>query len=249
MSNHKFYDGKVYHKRFSPKEHSFKYKFFVLDIDIDSIEKLSDNALFSYEKFNIFCFKSKDHFGKNSNFKENVEELLKKHGISDYSNLRFITLPRILNFVFNPISLLLIYDKQKNLSYLLAEVHNYNGGRVVYPIKLESRGYNLYKGEVPKDMLVSPFFKRYGEYSFLFRYDKSNVALKIDLFEQSVKVLTASFSGTPVQFNTKNTFKLFLKHTFLSFFVVIRTFFQAFKLYKKGLKFNSAEEKDKIRRF
>ena len=249
MSEHKFYDGKVYHKRFSPKEHNFVYKFFLLDIDISNIEKLNDNALFSYEKLNLFCFKAKDHFGENSSFKKNVEELLIKHKIIKYSKLRFITLPRILNFVFNPISLLLIYDQEDNLTYLLAEVHNYNNGRIVYPVKLESRGNNLFRGEIPKDMLVSPFFKRDGNYNFLFRYDKSNVALKIDLYEDNKKVLTASFSGTPMQFNTKNTLKLFLKHTFLTFFVVIRTFFQAFKLYKKGLKFNKIEEDDKIRRY
>ncbi len=249
MSAHRFYDGKIYHKRFSPKIHDFKYKYFMLDIDIDNIEKLNDNALFSTKRFNLFCFKAKDHFGKNKDFKKNVEELLENFEIKDYGKLRFITLPRILNFVFNPISLLLIYDTNGSLKYLLAEVHNYNGGRVIYPVKLEARGYNLFRGEIPKDMYVSPFFKRYGDYSFLFRYDESNVALKIDLYEDKKKVLTASFSGTPIEFSTKNIFKLFLKHTFLTFFVVTRTLYQAFKLYKKGLKFNEVEHKDTLRRY
>lgn len=248
MSSHQFYDGVIYHKRFLPKSHEFKYKFFMLDIDTNSLDELK-TKLFSYNKLNLFSFKSKDHFGKQENFLENVDELLEKFHISKPHKLRFITLPRILNFVFNPISLLLIFNKSEQLDYILAEVHNYNGGRVIYPVKLTHKGHNLYRGEIPKDMYVSPFFKRDGDYSFLFRYDKSNVALKIDLFEENKKMLSASFSGTSLAFTNKNIIKLFLKHTFLTFFVVTRTLWQSLKLYVKGLKFNSVEDIDTKRRY
>lgn len=248
MSSNFFYDGVIYHKRFLPKQHDFKYKFFMLDIDINNLNK-EKSKLFSYNKFNLFSFKSKDHFGGKKDFLENIDELLKKFDIKKPTKTRFITLPRIMNFVFNPISLLLIINKEEKLDFILAEVHNYNGGRVIYPIKLSHRGHNLYRGEIPKDMYVSPFFKRDGSYSFLFRYDKSNVALKIDLFEENKKMLTASFSGTPLPFSDKNIIKLFLKHTFLTFFVVTRTLWQSLKLYKKGLKFNSVEDIDTKRRY
>lgn len=250
MKTHTFYDGTIYHKRFLPKEHSFQYKFFMLDIDIFNLNSL-ENKYFSNKGFNLFSFKSIDHFGKNKNFLKNVEELLEEFDIPKSNKMRFITLPRILNFVFNPISMLIVFDKDEQTPlYLLAEVHNYNGGRVIYPVKLENRNNNLYKGEVLKDMYVSPFFKRDGNYNFLFRYDKSNVALKIDLFEDGKKKLTASFSGTPMSFDSKNVMKLFLKHTFLTFFVVTRTMWQSFKLYLKGLKFNSVRaQKDKIKRY
>ncbi|MGA1932196.1 DUF1365 domain-containing protein [Arcobacter sp. YIC-464] len=248
MSAHQFYDGVIYHKRFLPKSHDFKYKFFMLDIDTNSLDELK-TKLFSYNKLNLFSFKSKDHFGKQENFLSNIDELLKKFDIQKPTKTRFITLPRILNFVFNPISLLLLFNEKDELDYILAEVHNYNGGRVIYPVKLHHRGHNLYRGEIPKDMYVSPFFKRDGDYSFLFRYDKSNVALKIDLFEENKKMLTASFSGTPLEFSNKSIIKLFLKHTFLTFFVVTRTLWQSLKLYKKGLKFNSVEDIDTKRRY
>jgi len=246
--NHIFYDGTIYHKRYLPKEHDFTYKFFMLDMDINSINELK-NRWFSNNSFNLFSFNSKDHFGKEKDFIKNVEKLLDDFNINKSSKIRFITLPRILNFVFNPISLLIVFDlDEKHPTHLLAEVHNYNGGRVIYPIKLKHRGNNLYRGEIKKDMYVSPFFKRDGEYNFVFRYDKSNVALKIDLFEQEKKMLSASFSGTPMSYNEKNILKLFLKHTFLTMFVVTRTLWQSMKLYLKGIKFNNVEEIDTKRR-
>lgn len=245
---HIFYDGTIYHKRFTPKEHDFTYKFFMLDMDINNLSELK-NRWFSNNGFNLFSFNSKDHFGDNKDFTKNVEKLLDEFKIKKSNKMRFVTLPRILNFVFNPISLLIIFDENNQYpTHLLAEVHNYNGGRIIYPIKLIKRGNNFYRGEIKKDMYVSPFFKRDGKYNFIFRYDESNVALKIDLFEHEKKMLSASFSGTPMSYNEKNILKLFLKHTFLTMFVVTRTLWQSMKLFFKGIKFNKVQDIDTKRR-
>lgn len=245
---HVFYDGTIYHKRFTPKEHDFSYKFFMLDMDVNNLSELK-NRWFSNNGFNLFSFNSKDHFGKDEDFSRNVENLLDEFDIKKSNKMRFVTLPRILNFVFNPISLLIIFDeKDESPTHLLAEVHNYNGGRVIYPIKLIKRGHNFYRGEVKKDMYVSPFFKREGQYNFVFRYDKSNVALKIDLYEDNKKMLSASFSGTPMSYTEQNILKLFLKHTFLTMFVVTRTLWQSIKLFFKGIKFNKVQDIDTKRR-
>ncbi|WP_108060401.1 DUF1365 domain-containing protein [Poseidonibacter lekithochrous] len=243
---HTLYDGVIYHKRFHPKEHNFSYKFFMLDIDLKNLDELK-NKWFSNNKFNLFSFNTKDHFGSSEDFIENVRTLLKKFELKESSKMRFITLPRILNFVFNPISLLVIFDSENKPDFLLAEVHNYNGGRVIYPIKL-NKNNNSYKGEIMKDMYVSPFFNRDGKYDFSFKYDEENVSLKIDLYEENKKMLTASFSGNSLHYNEKNLMKLFLKHTFLTTFVVIRTVWQSLKLYLKGIKFRKAEEIDTKRR-
>lgn len=246
ITQHRFYDGEVYHKRYLPKENEFKYKFFMLDINTDYLSSLK-NRFFSLNSFNLFSFKTKDHFGKSSNFDENIDEILKKFKIEKTSNMRFITLPNIFNFVFNPISLLLIVGEDE-VKYLLAEVHNYNGGRTVYPIKL-SKHKNFYKGEIKKDMYVSPFFKRDGDYAFVFRYSKDEIFVKIDLFEDNKKKLTAYFKGKGREFSSKNILKLFLKHQFLTLFVVTRTLYQSLKLYLKGLKFTSPIKEDTKRRF
>ena len=92
-------------------------------------------------------------------------------------NMHFITLPRVANFVFNPISVLILFDKGKP-THLFAEVHNYNGGRVVYPVKLETKDNRGYEGEVMKDMYVSPFLETKGEYRFFFRHEGEQMIIK-----------------------------------------------------------------------
>jgi len=244
---HKFFDGVIYHKRFLPKEHTFKYKFFMLDIDLDSIETLN-TKLFSYNKFNLFSFSSKDHFGNNKNFLENVNYLLDNLNIKPTQNMKFITLPKIAGFVFNPISTLILFENKKP-SFLIAEVHNYNGGRVIYPVKLESENGKLYKGVTQKDMYVSPFFKREGDYEFKLIYDENSINLNIILFENSEKKLVSNFTAKSKVFSNKTIFSLFLKHTFLTFWVVTRTIYQSLKLKKLGLKWNKPIKKDTIRRY
>ena len=247
LTKHKFYEGTIYHKRFHPKVHEFKYNFYLLDIDLNYFENLK-NSLFSINKLNFLSFKTKDHFGKSDDFLQNVDELLEKFSIKKTKNMRFFTLPRVLNFVFNPISALVVFDDNNQATHLLAEVHNYNNGRIVYPILLEKKG-NSYTGKVKKDMYVSPFFKTDGVYEFQLKYDENKLFLKIDLFEDNEYKLTAIFNSKAKDFNKKSSLNIFLKYMFSTFLVVTRTYIQAIRLFIKGLKIHSPREQDKERRY
>ena len=247
LINHKFYEGTIYHKRFHPKIHEFKYNFYLLDIDLNYFLNLK-NSFFSINKLNLLSFKTKDHFGKSDDFLQNVDELLKKFNINKTNNMRFFTLPRVLNFVFNPISALVIFDENNQATHLLAEVHNYNNGRVIYPIVLEKKG-NSYTGVAKKDMYVSPFFKTDGVYKFELKYDENKLFLKIDLFEDNQYKLTAIFNSKARDFNKKSSLNIFFKYMFSTFLVVSRTYFQAIKLFIKGLKIYTPRIQDKERRY
>ena len=202
----------------------------------------------SINKLNLLSFKTKDHFGKSDNFLENVDELLEKFNIKKTNNMRFLTLPRVLNFVFNPLSALVIFNENNEATHLLAEVHNYNNGRVIYPIILEKKGKS-YTGKVIKDMYVSPFFKTDGVYEFELKYDENKLFLKIDLFEDNEYKLTAIFNSKAKDFNNKSSLNIFFKYMFSTFLVVTRTYFQAIRLFIKGLKIYTPRDQDKERRY
>jgi DUF1365 family protein len=246
--SHLFYEGEVYHKRFSPKVHEFTYPFFLLDIDMQKLDLLR-NRLFSFGSFNLFSFLPKDHFGTSGDFATNVQETLAAFGLSQMQKMRFITLPRVANFVFNPISILVLFDEQDRPTDMLVEVHNYNGGRVVYPVKLEAASTLSYKGSVLKDMYVSPFLKRDGLYKFIVSMSEGEMAISVTLHQENEKLLVASFSGKAKEFTAKAVMQLFCRHTFLTFWVVTRTLWQSLKLWLKGLKFYSVTQQDQIKRY
>lgn len=245
--SHTFFEGTVYHKRYTPKVHEFTYPFYLLDIDLSLLDRLK-NRLFSLEGINLFSFRSKDHFGQGDDFMQNVEELLEKFGLNCSENMHFITLPRVVNFVFNPISILVLFENG-NPTHLFAEVHNYNGGRVVYPVKLDPKNNHTYEGKVIKEMYVSPFLETKGEYRFFFRQEGEQMSLKVDLYEEGAKKLTAAFSGVAKPFKSMTVAKLFLRHSFLTFWVVTRTLWQTFQLWRKGLTWYSPAPSDQIRRY
>lgn len=245
--SHRWLDGEVYHKRFAPKEHEFLYDYCMVDIDVSQLSSLK-NSLFSYAKRNLFSFNPKDHFGKDESFLRNIDQLLKDFSLKDEYEMRFLTLPRILGFVFNPISALVL-AKEGKLKYMLVEVHNYNGGRIVYPVRLEEIASSCYEGRIEKDMYVSPFFKREGEYRFVLLYTQTQMQVSVTLYEEGKKMLIAKLKTKVLPFDTKNSLKIFCSHTLLTFFVVSRTLWQSLRLYIKGLVFYKPELKDQIRRY
>jgi uncharacterized protein len=245
--SHRFYEGEVFHKRFKDADHKFSYDFFMLDIDVNSLSSLK-TSFFSYNSRNLFSFFSKDHFGKNESFLQNTQELLEEFNMQPTKKMRFITLPRIANFIFNPISVLVLFDGDQP-TQLMVEVHNYNGGRVIYPVLLEQKSQTQYIGEVKKDMYVSPFLNREGIYKFSFEYSQEKMALGVYLYEDGAKTMMTTFNATSREFSKKNVLSLFCRHTFLTFWVVTRTLWQSFRLYLKGLKFNSVTPEDEFRRY
>ena len=250
LSNHNIFEGTIYHKRFLPKKHDFKYNFYLLDIDVFDLKSL-ENKIFSINKLNFMSLQSFDHFGTSLDFMKNIEELLKKFDLKASPKMRFITLPRVLNFVFNPISVLVLFNEKNIPTHILAEVHNYNNGRVVYPVKLEKhqKNANSYFGIVKKDMYVSPFFECEGVYEFELKYDQNKLFIKIDLYENSLHKLTAVFNSKSMPYTFKNILKIFFRYMFSTFLVVARTYFQAIRLYLKGLKIHFPRDNDKIRRY
>ena len=246
--SHLFYEGDVYHKRFSPKVHEFTYPFFLLDIDVTKLEELK-NRFFSMSKFNVFSFSPSDHFGTSKNFYCNVVSILNEFNMQTTKKMRFLTLPKIFNYVFNPISILLLFNEDGSPKEMLVEVHNYNGGRVIYPVQLEATSQTRFKGSVAKDMYVSPFLKRDGVYKFALSIEENTFSISVTLDEDDEKKLIASFKGSQKEFSAKSVMSLFCKHTFLTFWVVTRTMWQSLKLWIKGIQFMSVIAQDQIRRY
>ncbi len=240
--SHLLYEGEVYHKRFIPKVHEFTYPFFLLDIDPTKLASLGSKLL---------RFNPRDHFGESEDFSQNIEELLEKFGIERKSvaTMRFLTLPRMFNFVFNPISILVLFDASQTPTQMLVEVHNYNGGRIVYPVTLSHESGTKYSGSVFKDMYVSPFLKRDGLYKFVVDYTSEHLNLSITLYEENQKTLIASLKTAARSYTTQSARAIFFRHLFLTFRVVTRTLWQTIRLRLKGLAFTNPQPQDQLRRY
>ena len=239
IKNSSIYTGNVIHKRFKPKIHSFTYKVFSLLIDLSELELLDKKLkLFSYNKFNIISFYNKDHGPRDSSSLKNwVEDNLKKNNIDTNGiQIKLLCYPRIFGYVFNPLSVFYIYDKNLNLISILYEVKNTFGEQHTYIFKSD-KNQNLIQHVCKKKFHVSPFIEMDCTYFFRVLKPTNKISVIIDQHDNEGKILYASQDGTRIDLNNKNLILSYLKHPLMTFKIILAIHFEAFKLWAKGIKF------------
>ena len=240
------YNGNVIHKRFKPKEHFFKYKVFSLFIDLSELNELNDKLkFFSLNKFNLISFYEKDHGDRDGS---SLFEWVKKNLINNEINtdnikVKLLCYPRILGYVFNPLSIFFVYDKNDNLISILYEVKNTFGEQHTYIFKVEND--NLLQHNCEKKFHVSPFIEMNCNYFFRILKPSEKISVVIDQYQLDEKILFASQDGKRVDFNSKELLKSYVKHPLMTFKIISAIHFEAFKLWLKGIKF--IKKKLKIR--
>ena len=239
IKNSFIYSGNVVHKRFKPKVHYFKYKVFSLLIDLSEIESMEKNLkIFSFNKFNIISFYNKDHGARDgSSIKDWVINNLKKNNIDTNDiKIKLLCYPRIFGYVFNPLSVFYIYDKNLNLISILYEVKNTFGEQHTYIFKTGIR-HNLLQHMCKKKFHVSPFIEMNCIYFFRLLKPGNKISVIIDQNDEDGKILYASQDGIKSDLTNVNLIKSYLKHPLMTFKIILAIHFEAFRIWTKGIKF------------
>ena len=132
------------HARFAPKAHRFDYRIFLFALDLDELDALPGKLrLFSRNRRNLYSFRDGDFLptgerlhhpssagienskSRIQNLKSRVVAQLATQGI-DLAGGRvlLVTLPRVLGYLFNPVSFYFCYDHTGAPVAALAEVTN-----------------------------------------------------------------------------------------------------------------------------
>ena len=233
------YNGHVIHKRFWPKKHFFKYKVFSLLIDLSELYQLEKKlTLFSYNKFNVLSFYDIDHGPRDGSSLINwVKENMTKNNIStEEITIKLLCYPRIWGYVFNPLSVFFVYDKNSNLVSILYEVKNTFNEQHTYIFKLQ-KSEELIEHSCRKKFHVSPFIEMNCTYYFKITKPSEKISVYIDQHDNENKLLVALQEGIKVTLNNKNLIKVFFSHPAMSFKIILAIHFEAFKLWVKGIRF------------
>ena len=237
------YNGEVTHTRFKPVRHFLKYKTFSLLIDLDEINLLDKSiGIFSHNKFNIFSFYDKDHGDRDGgNLKDWVISNLKKFQIKEnITNIKVLCYPRILGYVFNPLSIFYCYEKEK-LVAIFYEVKNTFNEQHTYIFKIKNNEEIIQKCR--KKFYVSPFMDMETFYNFKLLNPKDKLSVFIKQTDADGTILTATQTGDKKEFSFKQLAINFLKYPLMTIKIISSIHYEALLLWKKGAIYRKREVK------
>lgn len=232
------FPGHVTHARLKPKEHRLAYRIYSLLLDLDELDVLDRKLkLFSVDRFNLFSFYRKDRGDRSgSDLKRQVERSMRSVGIEpDGGPIRLLTMPRLLGWAFNPLSVFFCYGRDETLRAILWEVDNTFGERHGYMIPVEQGASGEIVQHCDKAFYVSPFMDMDLRYTFRVLPPAEKLSIRIETFDAEGPVLTARHLAKRTELTDAALLKAFFAIPFLTLRVVGGIHWEALKIWVKGV--------------
>jgi uncharacterized protein len=229
------YTGEVVHKRLRPKPHALRYRVFAACLDVDEIDQLASSLPgFSRNRRNWLSFYDADHGAKTGvPAGDGVRALLREAGLAGSEQVRLLCYPRMLGYVFNPLSVYFCADSAGALRTVVYEVNNTFGERTAYLVPVGDQGNGVIAQTCAKAMAVSPFTQGTGRYSFRIRAPGDDVLVGVAFRDDEGPVIKTHFSGTRAALTQRSVVKLFARYPLMTMKVIGGIHWEAARLFAK----------------
>ncbi len=232
------YHGTVVHRRLRPRRHDLRYRVFAMLIDLDELARLhAVLPAFSHNRFNLFSFRDSDHGpGDGSPLRPWVERHLAAAGIDlDGGAIRLLCYPRILGYVFNPLSVYFCHRPDGALAAILYEVSNTFGERHTYLIPAQGDGPGPIRQACRKALYVSPFIAMDARYDFSIVPPGDRLAVVIRQSDDDGALLHASFVARRHRLTGRSLRQAFVGYPLMTLKVIAGIHWEALRLWRKGV--------------
>jgi DUF1365 family protein len=236
------YSSEVMHQRFSSTPYRFRYRVFSLLLDIDAIDRVvATSRLFSRNRFNLLSFYDRDHLPDGAkDLRGWAEGVLARGGISMPGlKVRLLCFPRVLGWVFNPLSLWYCEDQQGAPIAVIAEVRNTFGERHCYLLKPQEgiADWPLRQSH-SKDFHVSPFISMDANYEFRLSRPDEKLRIVIREFQDKQLMLVATQIGSRLPLRSSTLFSQTLRVPLQTLKVLAAIHWHALKIWLQGGQFH-----------
>ena len=229
MTGSAIYVGQVVHQRHRPKKHHLRYRVFSVLLDLDDLPQLDGLRLFAHNRLGLFSFRDADH-ADGGNLRDWVTAQLAAKGIAAPARIRLLCYPRILGYVFNPLTVWFCDDAEGNPLATIYEVHNTFGERHTYVLKSGD------EQAADKTFYVSPFIDMDCRYAFTLSQPGETIRVAINETQDGAPLLYAAFTGKAVPFTDATLLRLFFTHPLMTLKVTAGIYWEALRLLLKGIK-------------
>lgn len=234
------YVGRTMHHRFEPRPHSFSYRIFQILVDIDRLEDaFAGRWMLRRGRVGLLSFAERDHGERTGEgLRPWVERQLALAGVAaDARRIRLLCLPRVLGFVFNPISIFYVDDADGRLTAVIYEVDNTFGQTHAYVVPASGRDEERHDAD--KVLYVSPFFPVEGAYRFRLTPPGERLKLTIVKHVDGRPDFIANLAAHRRPATDWALLRLFLGMPLMTLGVVCAIHWQAARLWLKGAHFSA----------
>lgn len=233
------FQAQVMHKRLFPHANAFQYRVYYLALPLPA-----QNI-----KRNFLKFDPKDvGYRDGSDPGVFAQAVLEQYGLaSKICNITLLTMPKVLGYVFNPVSFYFCFERTKKIVAVIAEVHNTFGEQHTYLCANQDHSplaaHQWFKAQ--KVFHVSPFLPRTGTYRLRFSVQQNRLGIWINYYDaKNNKQLITSLTGYLIPLNHSSLHRSFWQNPFLTFKVSAMIYWQALKLfYKHGYYFRKPKQR------
>ncbi|MGJ4888880.1 DUF1365 domain-containing protein [Bradyrhizobium sp. HKCCYLRH3099] len=235
------YVGEVMHARMRPTTHRFQYRVMSLMIDLGRLEEADrQSPLFGVNRRALYSFHERDHGPRDgSSLLAYAQTCATAKGV-DLTGGRVLLLcyPRLLGYVFNPLSVYFCYRGDGTLALMIYEVRNTFGEIKPYVLPVGAGEFTAagLRQEQDKTFYVSPFIDMAMRYHFRVTPPGDIVRLRILETDSDGPLLAATFFGRRRELNSRSLLTAFASLPLVTLKIFAAIHWEALRLWAKGVR-------------
>lgn len=228
--------GVVLHRRLRPSANAFRYPTRFVMLPMHTLPAAGVPGL-PRNRFGLYAFHDADHGDGRADALAWLRALLASEGVHDADGEVWLhTYPRVLGYVFKPVSFWHCHRADGSLAALVAEVNNTFGERHCYLLTGPQLAYGR-ELTARKVFHVSPFCRVEGRYRFRFMRTADRVVARVDHDDDAGALLQTSVSGHLEPVTPAAMRRAFWSQPLMTLGVIARIHWQALRLFIKRVPF------------
>ncbi|MFA5683616.1 MAG: DUF1365 domain-containing protein [Lysobacteraceae bacterium] len=234
------YDGWVRHRRRQPRAHEFRYRLFMLYLDLDELHRVfAGRWLWSVDRRNLAQFRRADYHGDPAiPLPQAVRDTVQRLGGERPTGpIRLLTHLRYFGHCFNPVSFYYCFEEDgEHLRCILAEITNTpwkERHAYLLPVDTAARHGSALAWDFDKTFHVSPFMPMDCRYDWRFQLPDEALRVHMNVCHGDAPAFDATLAMQRRPLDGRSLAACLLRHPLMTLRIIVAIHWQALLTWRK----------------